>query len=347
MKVGIVGLPNVGKSTLFNAFLKRQQALSANYPFATIEPNIGVVDVPDFRVDKLTELSKSKKSVYSNITFVDIAGIVEGAHKGEGLGNQFLSNIREVDLILVLLRDFEDTNIVREGSINPVDDFSVILMELVLKDLETITKQESRLKKPSNDKGEKNFQNAVLKIKDALNNGKPASEVSLLDDELIAINPLQLLTIKPFLKVTNVSENALSEKIADGQLCVSAKIESELSVLDVNDQKAFLAEFGVKESPLNAVIKKSYELLGLKTFLTTGEMESRAWKFKEGMTAKQCAGVIHTDFEKNFIKAEVIAYNDYIEAGSKLAAKEKGKLRLEGKDYLFKDGDVVEFKVNA
>jgi len=347
MKVGIVGLPNVGKSTLFNAFLKRQQALSANYPFATIEPNVGVVDVIDERVDRLFELSKSAKKVYSNITFVDIAGIVEGAHKGEGLGNKFLSNIREVDLILVLLRDFNDENVVREGSVTPADDFSVILTELILKDLESVEKQASRLKRPSQDKTERYFQTGVAKIKNVLDKGEMASSADLLEEELSAIAPLQLLTSKPLLKVFNVSESDLSKSISEGKLCVSAKMESELSVLDEEDQKEFLSEFSVSESPLNVVIRKSYELLGLKTFLTTGELESRAWKFKDGMTAKECAGVIHTDFEKNFIKAEVISYDDYIEFGSKLKAKEHGKLRLEGKDYLFKDGDVVEFKVNA
>jgi len=347
MKVGIVGLPNVGKSTLFNAFLKRQQALSANYPFATIEPNIGVVDVLDKRVDELAKLSNSKKKVYSNITFVDIAGIVEGAHRGEGLGNQFLSNIREVDLILVLLRDFEDTNIVLEGSISPTDDFSVITTELILKDLETIEKQLPKLKKIPKKRLERDFQSAIKKLSNTLNNNELASTANLTDDELVSVFQLQLLTMKPFLKVLNVSENKLADKTRSTVLCVSAKIESELAVLDEPDQIAFLSEFGVLESPLNSVIRECYKLLGLKTFLTTGEMESRAWKFKDGMTAKECAGVIHADFENNFIKAEVVSYNNYIAAKSRLVAKENGKLRLEGKDYLVKDGDVIEFKVNA
>lgn len=346
LSVGIVGLPNVGKSTLFNAFLKRQQALSANYPFATIDPNIGVVDVPDYRIDKLAELSESEKKVYSNIMFVDIAGIVEGAHKGEGLGNQFLSNIREVDLILVLLRDFADTNIVREGSKDPESDFKIILTELILKDLETIEKQTGRLRKAT-DKKDIELKSAVEKIQTTLNSGSPATSAILTDEEIDASRSLQLLTMKPFMLVNNVSESDVSERVARGDLCVSAKIESELASLDDADQKLFLEDLGLKESPLNVVIKKCYEKLGLKTFLTTGKQESRAWKFKDGMTARECAGVIHTDFSNNFIKAEVVSYDDFISNGSKLAAKNVGKLRLEGKEYLVQDGDVIEFKVNA
>ncbi len=350
MKIGIVGLPNVGKSTLFNAFLQRQQALSANYPFATIEPNVGVVDVPDERVDKLAELSNSTKKIYANITFVDIAGIVEGAHKGEGLGNQFLANIREVDLILVVLRDFSDENVVREGSKDPKSDYEIILTELILKDLETIQAQEKKLKKIPQTKEEKAFKSAVEKVRDYLQESLPAKDVQFSDEELEQIKTLHLLTMKPMIKLYNVDETKISTKVKENtadKLYISAKIEAELAVLSEEDRKLYLGELGLDDSPLNEVIKVSYETLGLQTFLTTGPKESRAWKFKKGMNAKQCAGIIHTDFEKNFIKAEVIKYADFVLAGSKLKAKEQGKLRLEGKDYLMQDGDVVEFKVGA
>lgn len=361
MKIGIVGLPNVGKSTLFNAFLKRQQALSANYPFATIEPNVGVVDVYDERVDKLAELSKSEKRVYANITFVDIAGIVKDAHKGEGLGNQFLSNIREVDLIMVLLRDFADENIIRRDSTNPDSDFEIIKTELILKDLESIKSQESKIKKANLSKEDEHFKNAVLKIKEKLDNGEIAKEASLTEEEQKEADKFHLLTAKPFIKVLNVAESEVAKRYtASGNgsetnnesrkgenLVVSAKIESEIATLNDEDQKIFLSEYGLTESPLNAVIKSCYEILGLRTFLTTGPKESRAWKFKEGMTAKESSGVIHTDFVENFIKAEVINYADFIKYGSKSACRDAGKLRLEGKDYLMKDGDVVEFKIGA
>ena len=360
MKIGIVGLPNVGKSTLFNAFLKRQQALSANYPFATIDPNVGVVDVPDSRVDKLAEISNSEKKVYANITFVDIAGIVEGAHKGEGLGNQFLANIREVDLILVLLRAFEDETIVREGSKNPKDDYEVILTELILKDLETMVSQEKKLKKNPANKEEEDFNNAILKVKETMEQGKSANLADLTDDEKIQANQLQLLTMKPFIKLLNVSEEKIAEEYnkpltsevsvngsQNPTLVVSAKIESELASLGEEDMSMYLKELGLAESPLNSVIKKCYETLGLQTFLTSGPKESRAWKFKKGMNAKECSGVIHTDFEKNFIKAEVIKYDDFIRFRGKSGARDNGKLRLEGKEYLMVDGDVVEFKVGV
>jgi len=350
MKIGIVGLPNVGKSTLFNAFLQRQQALSANYPFATIEPNVGVVDVPDERVDKLAELSNSQQKIYANITFVDIAGIVEGAHRGEGLGNQFLANIREVDLILVVLRAFTDETVVREGSKDPESDYQIILTELILKDLETIQAQDKKIKKIPQTKEEKAFKSAVEKTKSFLEEGLPARDIQFTDDELEQIKSLHLLTMKPMIKLYNVDETEISTKVkenTDTQLYISAKIEAELSVLDKDDRELYLKELNLDESPLNQVIKTSYKTLGLQTFLTTGPKESRAWKFKKGMNAKQCAGVIHTDFEKNFIKAEVIKYEDFISAGSKLAAKEQGKLRLEGKDYIMQDGDVVEFKVGV
>ena len=363
LSIGIVGLPNVGKSTLFNAFLKRQQALSANYPFATIDPNIGVVDVYDERVDKLAEISQSEKKVYTNITFVDIAGIVEGAHKGEGLGNQFLANIREVDLLLVLLRDFNDENIVREGSKNPVSDYQTILTELILKDLETMESQAGKAKKKPENKAEEDFNSGVKKISETLNKNLPASQTVLTEDEEIETRRLHLLTNKPILKLLNVDEGSLKAKFEavsqkeagkhysdfdkNVELVVSAQIESELATLADEDRELYLKDLGLSESPLNFVIKVCYGILGLQTFLTSGVKESRAWKFRKGMNAKECAGVIHTDFENNFIKAEVIKYEDYVNLGGKNACKEAGKLRLEGKEYLMQDGDVVEFRVGV
>ena len=383
MKIGIVGLPNVGKSTLFNAFLRRQQALSANYPFATIEPNVGVVDVYDKRVDKLAEISHPIKKIYANITFVDIAGIVEGAHRGEGLGNQFLANIREVDLILVLLRDFTDKNVVIKGSTNPKNDYDIILTELILKDLETIQKQEKHLKNAGTDKDERDFKTGVEKTLKILESGNLANKADLSEDEFQELQSLHLLTQKPLIKLLNVDEKSLSKRFneykaevgpraiskfnrnhresstllevgpraarlfPEASLVTSAKIESELASLNTDDQKAYMKTLGLAESPLNEVIKVCYKVLNLKTFLTTGPKESRAWKFKNGMNAKECAGVIHSDFEKNFIKAEVITYSDFVLLGGKLQAKDAGKIRIEGKDYLMQDGDVVEFKIGA
>lgn len=355
MKIGIVGLPNVGKSTLFNAFLKRQQALSANYPFATIEPNVGVVDVPDERVDELALISKSEKKVYANITFIDIAGIVEGAHKGEGLGNQFLANIREVDLILVLLRGFKEENIVREGSKDPDSDYQIIITELILKDIETINSQEKKIIKNPKEKEDIDFNNAVMKLKTVLEEGRLGSEANLTEDEGEIAKQFHLLTLKPMLKVINASEDEITTLINENEtksdsdkiMYISAKIESELASLGEPDTKAYLSELGLVESPLNEVIKKCYKVLDLETFLTSGPKESRAWKFKKGMNAKECAGLIHTDFEKNFIKAEVIKYQDYLKYQGKAGARDSGKLRLEGKEYLMQDGDIVEFKVGV
>jgi len=343
VKIGIVGLPNAGKSTLFNAFLKRQQALSAPYPFATIEPNIGIVDVPDERVDRLAAISHSQKKVYATIEFIDIAGIVKGAHRGEGLGNRFLAHIREVDLVLVLLRAFVDKNVSREGSVSPESDFEIIKSELVLKDLETVANWLAHSRKILKTKEGKLISPLGKKILAHLNKNLLVSRMKLNDEEMKLIKSLNLLTAKPFLKVLNVSEEEISAPTKE--LVVSAKIEAELANLNDEDRKLYLQELGLKESPLDKVIKKAYQTLGLATFLTTGEKESRAWKFRQGMTAPQCAGVIHSDFFKNFIVAEVVTYDDFVNLGSKQKAREAGKLRLEGKDYIMDDGDVVEFRV--
>ncbi|PIS22874.1 redox-regulated ATPase YchF [candidate division WWE3 bacterium CG08_land_8_20_14_0_20_40_13] len=351
LSVGIVGLPNVGKSTLFNAILKRQVAYVANYPFATIEPNVGVVEVPDFRVDKLSELSKSEKKVYSTITFIDIAGLVKGASTGAGLGNKFLSHIREVDLIMLLLRDFEDSEIIREGSTNPESDAEVLLTELKLKDLDTLSKSEKGGSAPQG-----HCPDVLKKATEILDNGQLLSEALWTKEELEILSQFSPLTIKPILKVHNVSEKNLNWATAPactgrpvGQcpdpMKVSAKIEFELASLSEEDQGQYLIDLGLVESPLNAVIKRAYEMLNLRTFLTTGVKESRAWKFVEGWDAQKCAGVIHSDFERLFIAGDVIPYEKFIEAGSLVTAKDKGWVRLEGKEYIMKDGDVVEFRV--
>ncbi|PIR42725.1 redox-regulated ATPase YchF [candidate division WWE3 bacterium CG_4_9_14_0_2_um_filter_35_11] len=353
LKVGIVGLPNIGKSTLFNAILKREQALSANYPFATIDPNIGVVDVYDVRLEKLAEIVFKNTGihppkVYANIEFVDIAGLVEGASKGEGLGNQFLANIREVDMILQVVRDFSDTNIIREHSKDPETDSEVINSELIIKDLESIEKQ---LKIKSND-------NEILqKYYDHLNSGKLAIELKPQIDKIKyeeIVKPLFLLTDKEMVYVFNVDETDERLKLQNNQtfkenpvIFINAKLESELSSLGPDDRKAYLSDLGIKEAGLDKIIETAFEKLGLITFLTAGEKEVRAWEIKIGTNAQNASGAIHTDFVKNFIKAEIVAYEDYITSGSKLKAKDAGKLRLEGKDYIVKDGDVIEFKIGA
>lgn len=356
LKVGIVGLPNVGKSTLFNAVLKREQALSANYPFATIDPNVGIVEVIDKRLEKLAEVVKENTGInppliYATIEFVDIAGLVEGASKGEGLGNQFLANIREVDLILQVVRDFEDKEIVREHSKNPDSDSEIINSELILKDIESIEKQ---IASKSNTKKE-----ALLKTYlEHLNSGKFAFElknkIDNLDYEEI-IRPLSLLTDKQMMYVFNVSENDERLKSQNSEdtykrfplIIISAKLESELSSLSQDDRDEYLKDLGILESGLDKIIKYAFYNLGLITFLTAGEKEVRAWEIKKNTPAQLAAGAIHTDFIKNFIKAEIVNFEDYIACGSKLKAKEAGKLRLEGKDYIVKDGDVIEFKIGA
>jgi len=346
LRCGIVGLPNVGKSTLFNALLKRQQALVANYPFATIEPNVGVVEVPDERLSVLAKISNSGRIVPATVEFVDIAGLVAGAATGAGLGNKFLTHIREVDVILQVLRDFNDSEIVKEGSVDPETDYSVVEMELILKDLETVTKiLES---KDTKAKGMEKKRAVVEKLFAGLNDGKPARTVLAGEEERGLARDLFLLTAKKEIKVFNVGEMDPRLREDDNEdLYICAKVESELSSLDETDAKAYLAELGIKESGLDQLIKKAYASLGLISFLTTGEMESRAWTITKGVKAPQAAGVIHTDFEKKFIKAKVCDYGKFVEAGGWKVASDKGWVRFEGKEYEMKDGDVVEFMIGS
>ena len=364
LTAGIVGLPNVGKSTLFNAITKAG-ALAANYPFATIEPNVGSVTVPDERLEKLTELVTPKKTVPTTFEFTDIAGIVKGASTGEGLGNKFLSHIREVDAICQVVRCFEDENITHvAGTVNPIDDIEVINLELILADMESVEKRLQRVSKMAKQKDKDALIEAPIleKLKAALEAEKPARSVELTDDELKVIKGLHLLTIKPMLYVANVSEDEVADaddnkfvkqvrEFADAEgaqvITICAKIEEEISELEDEEKREFLQELGIKESGLDQLIKASYSLLGLATYFTAGVQEVRAWTFRKGMKAPQCAGVIHSDFERGFIRAETVAYADLVEAGSMNAAKEAGKVRSEGKEYIVQDGDVMLFRFNV
>ena len=363
MKLGIVGLPNVGKSTLFNSITKAG-AECANYPFCTIEPNVGVVAVPDERLNKLTEMYKPEKTTHSVIEFVDIAGVVKGASRGEGLGNKFLSHIRETDAIVEVVRCFEDSNVVHvDGSVNPLRDIETINLELIFADIETVNKRIDKARK--NLKADKKYQieiDLLEKILKTLEDGKSARTLEFNEDEQILVKDMFLLTTKPILYVANVSEEQLEDAENDNlvkqvkeyaskekaeviPLCV--KIEEELSGLEDEDKKEMLEALGLEESGLDKVIKKSYDLLGLMSFLTAGEPEVRAWTIKKGTKAPQAAGKIHSDIERGFIKAEVVSYDDLIREGSMVSAKEKGLVRSEGKEYIMQDGDIVLFKFNV
>lgn len=365
MKLGIVGLPNVGKSTLFNS-LTKAGAESANYPFCTIDPNVGIVAVPDERLNKLDEMYHSKKVVPAVIEFVDIAGLVKGASKGEGLGNQFLSNIREVDAIVHVVRCFENENIVHvDGSINPLRDIETINFELIFSDIELL---ERRIAKSSrgakNDKALAQEVEFLTKVKEHLEDGKLAKTFEVDDEDLQAVlDSCNLLTTKPVIFAANVDEDNLEDDGASNPFvaevreyakemqaevfCVCAQIEQEISELDDDERKEFLQDLGLKESGLEKLIRASYSLLGLISYLTAGEPEVRAWTIKKGTKAPQAAGKIHSDFERGFIKAEIVAYDDLMACGSMTAAREKGLVRQEGKDYVMQDGDVTLFKFNV
>lgn len=362
-KCGIVGLPNVGKSTLFNALTQTANAQAANYPFCTIEPNVGDVAVPESRLDKIADIAQSAQKIPARMNFVDIAGLVRGASKGEGLGNQFLANIRETDAILYVLRCFDDEDITHvDGTIDPLADLDTVQTELMLADLESLEKRRPALEKRAKqgDKDAKLTIELVDKAMAVLSDGRPARYAEIDADDEKAWRMLQLLTAKKVMYVCNVDEdsagsgNDYSAKViahaeAEGSeaVIISAQIESELALLDGDERDEYLESLGLSEPGLNRLIQAGYALLGLKTYFTAGPKESRAWTFQDGWTAPRCAGVIHTDFEKGFIRAETIAFEDYVSLGGEQAAKEAGKARQEGKDYVVKDGDVMLFKFNV
>lgn len=362
LRAGIVGLPNVGKSTLFNALVANAKADAANFPFCTIEPNVGVVAVPDERLEVLSKISNSEQIVPTRVEFVDIAGLVKGASQGEGLGNQFLANIREVDAIVHVVRCFDSDDIIHvSGSVDPVRDIEVINLELALSDLAQVERRMERTRKQARTSKDAQIElGALEKLSAALNEGKSARQVSLDEEEAESVKVLGLLTAKPIIYAANVSEDDLASgnewvelvrQVATGEnaqvVIVSAQVESELVELSQEERGDFLESLGVEEGGLKSLISATYELLGLRTFLTTGPKETRAWTIRAGMKAPQAAGAIHTDFERGFIRAETVAYADLVANGSMGAAKEKGLVRSEGKDYVVQEGDVMLFRFNV
>ena len=364
LTAGIVGLPNVGKSTLFNAITK-QEILAANYPFATIEPNVGTVIVPDKRVDKLEEMYKPVRTIPTTFEFTDIAGLVKGASNGEGLGNKFLSHIREVDAIVEVVRCFDDKNIIHvDGDVDPIRDIEIINLELIFSDLEIIDNRINKIGKKaqtSKNKDDLKEYNLLIRIKECLEKNIPARKLEFDEEEQKIISGFRLITAKPMIYVANVTEEDLMmggndyvEKVKEYAknetsevVMICAKIESELAELDLEEKLAFLNDLGIEESGLSSLIKSTYSLLGLATYFTVGSDEVKAWTFRKGMKAPACAGIIHTDFERGFIRAEVMSYDDLMECGNELKVKENGKMRLEGKEYIMQDGDICHFRFNV
>ena len=363
LTAGIVGLPNVGKSTLFNAITKKS-ILMANYPFATIDPNVGVVIVPDERIDVLKNMYNPERVIPTTYEFTDIAGLVKGASNGEGLGNKFLSHIREVDAVVEVVRCFDDENIIHvDGSVDPIRDIEVINVELVLSDLEIVTSRINRIgKKAMTTKNKDDVKEIELleRIKEALESNIPVRKLGLDEEEKKLISSFNLITLKPIIYALNVEDNDINtgnnytklvedyaKKEGSETAIICAKLESELSELDEEGKKLFLDDLGIKESGVERLINKTYDLLGLATFFTVGKDEVRAWTFKKGSKAPECAGIIHSDFEKGFIKAEVMSYNDLVNAGSELKVRELGKARIEGKEYIMQDGDICHFRFNV
>lgn len=364
LTAGIVGLPNVGKSTLFNAITK-QEILAANYPFATIDPNVGTVIVPDKRIEVLESIYNPDRTIPTTFEFTDIAGLVKGASKGEGLGNKFLSHIRETDAIVEVVRCFEDNNVIHvDGNVDPIRDIEVINVELILADLEIIDNRINKIGKKAQttrNKDDLKEYNLLIRIKESLEKNIPLRNIELDEEEEKILSSFNLITKKPIIYVANVSENDITsngneyvQKLKDYAskeesevVMICAKIESELAELEEEEKIEFLHELGIEESGLSQLIKATYNLLGLKTYFTVGTDEVKAWTFKDGMKAPACAGIIHTDFEKGFIRAEVMSYDDLIDCGSELKVKEAGKMRLEGKEYIMQDGDICHFRFNV